>query len=79
MSTRISEVDFSRLLDVRVDYLFKLIFGNDKPRLISLLNAIFANKRIDRVITDLVLEKEEDCCFTGRPAKNNSNPPFFTA
>ena len=65
MSTRISEVDFSRLLDVRVDYLFKLIFGNDKPRLISLLNAIFANKRIDRVITDLVfispaLEKQSE-------------------
>jgi predicted transposase/invertase (TIGR01784 family) len=62
---RISEIDFSQLLDVRVDYLFKLIFGNDAPRLISLLNAIFANKGIDRVITDLTfinpaLEKQSE-------------------
>ena len=46
-------------------YCLKLIFGNDKPRLISLLNAIFANKCIDRVITDLVfinpaLEKQSE-------------------
>jgi len=54
MSMRISEIDFSQLLDVRVDYLFKLIFGEDVPRLISLLNAIFANKRIDRVVTDVM-------------------------
>jgi predicted transposase/invertase (TIGR01784 family) len=65
MSTRISEIDFSQLLDVRVDYLFKLIFGNDKPRLISLLNAIFANKNTGRVVTDLTfintaLEKESE-------------------
>jgi len=65
MSIPISEIDFSRLLDVRLDYLFKLIFGNDAPRLISLINAIFANKRIDRVITDLAfintaLEKQSE-------------------
>jgi predicted transposase/invertase (TIGR01784 family) len=65
VSTRISGIDFSQLLDVRVDYLFKLIFGNDKPRLISLLNAIFANKNTGRVITDLafispVLEKQSE-------------------
>ena len=65
MSMRISEIDFSELLDVRVDYLFKLIFGEDVPRLISLLNAIFANKRIDRVVTDLTfispaLEKKSE-------------------
>ena len=65
MSIPISEIDFSRLLDVRLDYLFKLVFGNDAPRLISLINAIFANKRIDRVITDLAfintaLEKQTE-------------------
>ena len=65
MSTRISEIDFSQLLDLRVDYMFKLVFGNDKPRLISLLNAIFANKGIDRVITGLTfinpaLEKQSE-------------------
>ena len=48
-----------------MDYLFKLVFGNDKSRLISLLNAIFANKNIDRVITDLAfinpaLEKQSE-------------------
>ena len=55
MSARISEIDFSQLLDLRVDYIFKLIFSKDVSMLISLLNAIFANKRIDRVVTGLVL------------------------
>ena len=43
MNTCISDIDFSQLLDVRVDYLFKLIFGTDVPRLVSLLNAILQN------------------------------------
>jgi len=40
-----------------VDYLFKRIFGNDddKSRLISLVNAIFANKNIDRIVADIIL------------------------
>ena len=38
MSIGISEIDFSQLLDLRVDYLFKLVFGSDKTRLISLVN-----------------------------------------
>jgi predicted transposase/invertase (TIGR01784 family) len=53
MNIRISEIDFSQLLDVRVDYIFKLIFGSDERRLISLINAIFANKRLDRVVTGM--------------------------
>ena len=40
------EIDFSKLMDLRVDYVFKLIFGASDTRfLISLLNAIFANKK----------------------------------
>ena len=40
-----------------MDYLFKRIFGNDddKSRLISLVNAIFANKNIDRIVADIIL------------------------
>ena len=52
----ISEIDFSDLMDLRVDYAFKLFFATgDTSRLVSLLNAIFKNKRIPRVITSLVV------------------------
>jgi len=50
-------IDFSKLMDLRVDYAFKLIFGSgDTLFLISLLNAIFANKKIPRVIKSLAIE-----------------------
>jgi len=50
-------IDFSKLMDLRVDYAFKLIFGSsDTLFLISLLNAIFANKKISRVIKSLTIE-----------------------
>jgi len=50
------DIDFSRLMDLRVDYAFKLIFGSgDTLFLISLLNAIFANKKIPRVIKSLTI------------------------
>ena len=43
-------------MDLRVDYAFKLIFGtSDSVFLISLLNAIFANKRIPRTIKSLMI------------------------
>ena len=50
------EIDFSQLMDLRVDYAFKLIFGSgDTLFLISLLNAIFANKKIQRIIKSLTI------------------------
>ncbi|MCL2051125.1 MAG: Rpn family recombination-promoting nuclease/putative transposase [Lachnospiraceae bacterium] len=50
------EIDFSKLMDLRVDYVFKLIFGAGDTRfLISLLNAIFANKKIPRIIESLAI------------------------
>jgi predicted transposase/invertase (TIGR01784 family) len=53
----ILDVDFSKLMDLRVDYAFKLVFGSgDTSFLISLLNAIFANKKIPRVIKSLTIE-----------------------
>jgi predicted transposase/invertase (TIGR01784 family) len=52
----ISCIDYYRLMDLRVDYAFKLFFGTGEPkRLINLLNAIFENKQIPRVVTDLVI------------------------
>ena len=50
------KIDFSQLMDIRVDYVFKLIFGTgDTLFLISLLNAIFANKKIPRIIKSLTV------------------------
>ena len=44
-------IDYFQLMDLRIDYAFKLLFTKGDPRLlISLLNAIFANKKIDRII-----------------------------
>ena len=51
-----SEIDFSMLMDLRVDYAFKLIFGSgDASFLISLLNAVFASKKIPRTIETLTV------------------------
>ena len=50
------KIDFSLLMDLRVDYAFKLLFAKGDPRmLISLLNAIFANQKIPRVIKSLAI------------------------
>ena len=50
------KIDFSQLMDLRVDYAFKLIFGTgDTLFLISLLNAVFANKNIPRIIKSLTI------------------------
>ena len=60
------EIDFDLLMDLRIDYAFKLLFSKgDQRLLISLLNAVFANKRIKRVIKSLTiknpyLDKESD-------------------
>ena len=66
MASTIMDVQFSTLMDLRVDYAFKLFFGTgDTSRLVSLINAVFENKGIPRVITDLTvvnpsLEKQKD-------------------
>jgi len=47
------KIDYSQLMDLRIDYAFK-IFAEDNPNsLISLLNSIFANKKIKRVIKSI--------------------------
>ena len=50
------KIDFSELMDLRVDYAFKVFVSSDIPSLISLLNAVFANKRIPRKIKSLTIE-----------------------
>ena len=50
-------VDFSQLMDLRVDFAFKLLFTKGDPRLlISLLNAIFANKKINRIVKSISIK-----------------------
>jgi len=50
-------IDYSQLMDLRIDYAFKLLFTKGDSRLlISLLNAIFANKKICRVIKSLTVK-----------------------
>ena len=50
-------IDFYQLMDLRIDYAFKILFTKGDPRLlISLLNAIFANKKINRVIKSLSIK-----------------------
>ena len=52
------EIDYSQLMDLRVDYAFKLLFSKGNPRLlISLLNATFANKKIPRLVKSLTIKK----------------------
>jgi len=50
----IIKINYSLLMDLRIDYAFKILFTKGETRLlISLLNAIFANKKIRRVIKSL--------------------------
>ena len=54
--TQLLKIDYSILMDLRIDYAFKILFTKgDKSLLISLLNAIFANKKIHRIIKDLTI------------------------
>ena len=51
------KIDYSQLMDLRIDYAFKILFTKGETRLlISLLNAIFANKKIARVIKTLSIK-----------------------
>ena len=50
------KIEFSKLMDLRIDYVFKLVFGSSDTRfLISLLNAVFANKKIPRIVKSLII------------------------
>ena len=52
-----ARIDYSQLMDLRIDYALKLLFAKGDPcLLISLLNAIFANKKIRRVIKTLTVK-----------------------
>ena len=54
---RLSEIDFTQLMDLRIDFAFKLLFTKGSPRLlISLLNAVFANKKINRIIKSIIIK-----------------------
>ncbi|MDR0220351.1 MAG: Rpn family recombination-promoting nuclease/putative transposase [Lachnospiraceae bacterium] len=63
---KLSKIDFDLLMDLRVDYAFKLLFTKGDPRLlVSLLSAVFANKGIKRAIKSSAiknpfLEKEAE-------------------
>jgi len=50
------KIDFSLLMDLRVDYAFKIFTEENPLLLISLLNAIFANKKIHRVIKTITIK-----------------------
>lgn len=60
------DIDLDNLMDLRVDFAFKLLFTlGEQVLLISLLNAIFENKGIPRVVKSLrvmnpYLEKESE-------------------
>ena len=55
-SHHVWDIDFSQLMDLRIDYAFKRLFGSsDSLFLISLLNAIFTNKKILRTIKSLTI------------------------
>jgi predicted transposase/invertase (TIGR01784 family) len=61
----LQNIDFSQLMDLRVDYAFKIFTEKNPHLLTSLLNAIFANKKIRRIIKSLTiknpyLNKESD-------------------
>jgi len=50
-------IDYSQLMDLRVDFAFKLLFTKGDPcLLISLLNAIFANKKISRIVKSIIIK-----------------------
>ena len=50
------KIDYSLLMDLRVDYAFKIFAESNPNSLISLLNAIFANKKIKRVIKSIIIK-----------------------
>jgi predicted transposase/invertase (TIGR01784 family) len=50
-------IDYDYLMDLRIDFAFKNLFSKGSTRpLISLLNAIFANKKIPRIIKSVLIK-----------------------
>ena len=56
MKTALMKIDYSQLMDLRIDYAFKIFAEGNPESLISLLNAIFANKKIKRVIKSITIK-----------------------
>ena len=51
------DINFEELMDLRIDYAFKLVLaGKNTRHLINLLNAIFSNKNIPLIVADLTIE-----------------------
>ena len=49
-------IDYSQLMDLRVDFAFKTFVEGNPEALISLLNAIFANAKINRIVKSVQLK-----------------------
>ena len=43
-------IDYSRLMDLRIDFAFKTFADSNPEAMTSLLNAIFANGKINRIV-----------------------------
>ena len=56
------KIDYSQLMDLRIDFAFKTFVEGNPEALISLLNAIFANAKIKRVVK-YDNEQEKRCGF----------------
>jgi predicted transposase/invertase (TIGR01784 family) len=54
--TKTLKIDYAQLMDLRVDYAFKIFAEGNPILLISLLNSIFANKKIRRVIKSISIK-----------------------
>ena len=52
----IVKIDYALLMDLRVDFAFKTFVEGNREALISLLNAIFANAKINRIVKSVRLK-----------------------
>jgi predicted transposase/invertase (TIGR01784 family) len=55
-TTETYKIDYSLLMDLRVDFAFKTFIEGNLEALISLLNAIFANAKINRIVKSVRLK-----------------------
>ena len=55
-NTTTLKFDYAQLMDLRVDYAFKTFAEGNPDSLISLLNSIFANKKIKRIIKSITIK-----------------------
>jgi predicted transposase/invertase (TIGR01784 family) len=54
--SEVISIDYSLLMDLRVDFAFKTFIEGNPEALISLLNAIFANAKINRIVKSVRLK-----------------------